>query len=77
MHGLVYFRRTENKTEEKCEVVNEKECRAKFVREECHDDCKTEYDTVEKKEKEDRSVGSFSNLYETGKIEFFSLRSMM
>ena len=52
-------------------------CRAEFVREECHDDCKTEYDTVEKKVTEDRSVGRFSYLYETGMIEFFSLRSMM
>ena len=54
--------------------MHEKECRAEFVREECHDDCKTEYDTVEKKVTEDRSVGIYS---ETGMIEFFSLRSMM
>ena len=69
--------RTENKTEEKCDVVHEKECRTEFVREECHDDCKTEYDTVEKKVTEDRSVGSSSNLNQTGMIEFFSLRLMM
>ena len=47
------------------------------MREECHDDCKTEYDTVEKKVTEDRSVGSSSNLNQTGMIEFFSLRLMM
>ena len=57
--------------------MHEKECRAEFVREECHDDCKTEYDTVEKKVTEDRLVGCFCNLYETGMIEFFAPRSMM
>ena len=65
MHALrmTSICRTENKTEEKCKFVHEKECRAEFVREECHDDCKTEYDTVEKKVTEDRSVSKFSNLY--------------
>ena len=40
--------RTENRTEEVCKDTTERKCRAEVVGKECHDDCKTVYDTVTK-----------------------------